>query len=271
MPELPEVEATRRRLSSVATGRVIEAVSGSAPPSLVGLGVVEVLRHGKQLAARLSDGSWLTLHLGMTGRIVHLDSPERLAAHTRATLELSGDMRVAFADTRRFGRIDHLPAASDPFANLGPDALALLHGPVPGTALAHALAPSGPRGAHAPWKDRALDQRRIAGLGNIAVIEAGHRARVHPHRPVTTLTPADWDALAAGTLAHLEATLADCLATDDLVYVSEGGPNPFLVYGRAGEPCPRCGPASRIERTLRAGRPTFACPACQPVSIRPSA
>jgi formamidopyrimidine-DNA glycosylase len=270
MPELPEVEATCRRLVGLAQGEAIVSVTGIAPPTLVGLRILDVRRHGKQLAATLSDGSCLALHLGMTGRI-RSGSAADADPHVRATLRLASGPLIAFSDTRRFGRVAHLPPGEDPFAQLGPDALALVQGPLPGPGLAAALAPAGPRGAHPPWKDRALDQRRVAGLGNIAVIEAAHRAAVHPHRPVTTLTPSEWDALAAGFAAHLEATLADCLAADDLVYVSEGGPNPFLIYARAGEACPRCGPSARIERTVRAGRPTFACPACQPVSIRPSA
>jgi len=272
MPELPEVEATRVLLTKHTPGRRVVAVSGDPMPAgleaLIGATIGPWRRRGKRLAAPTEGAGQLSLHLGMTGKIVV--NPEADRRHVRVGLTLDDGTALAFIDTRRLGAMTLLPADLNPFEGLGPDALELLQGANAGEALAGRLAPVGRTTASATLKDRALDQARIAGLGNIAIIEGAHRASLHPHAPVASLSPSDWKTLADGLLAHLTATLVDCLATDEVQYVSQGGPNPFGVYGREGEGCPRC-PEATIARLVRAGRPTFVCPCCQGGSIHASA
>lgn len=270
MPELPEVEATRVLLNRQMLGRAVVKIAADrgeeALAPLLGQTVGPWGRRGKRLVAPLGEALQLQLHLGMTGKIV--SDPPAARAHVRVTLTLDDGGRIGFVDTRRFGSLEISAKAVDPFHDLGPDALELLTGIAdPGGALAGCLLPRGR--STAVLKDRALDQGRLAGLGNIAIIEGAHRACLHPHLPVAALSESDWTALAHGICAHLEDTLADCLAVAEVLYVSEGGPNPFAVYGREGEPCPRCREAA-IIRLVRANRPTFVCPRCQPGSIRSS-
>jgi formamidopyrimidine-DNA glycosylase len=268
MPELPEVEATRVHLTTWTVGRVItdltrhDAALDPQLDTLVGLAFTAWTRHGKALVATLSDGRRVHAHLGMTGRWAR-DADPSLRARLTLTFSpaaTSGSPRtIAYADTRRLGTTRVLAVDEDPFASLGPDAWRDLVPTDP--AAVDRLATAIGTGAK-PLKDRLLDQSRIAGLGNIAVLEAAFRAGLHPHVPVGQLTRDDLARLVAGIHAHLEATLDDALATDALVYVNEGGPNPFLVYGREGEPCPRC--QHPVKRALHAGRPSFTCPRCQP-------
>ncbi len=261
MPELPEVEAARTWLSAWTAGRPFAAVDPT-PLSLRGREVLAWKRHGKRLAGLLDDGRLLLAHLGMTGAFRRLPPGTLPPRHSRWLATLDHGATLVFVDPRGFGQVKVTdPAPPDPFADLGPDALSLLTGEAPGPALAAALGGAG----RATLKDRALDQARVAGLGNIAVIEGAFRARLHPHLPLGALGPTDFAALAAGLRDHLHETLAGCLGTPELVYVSQGGPNPFRVYGREGAPCPMDhAPPVPILRVTRAGRPTFTCPACQP-------
>jgi formamidopyrimidine-DNA glycosylase len=262
MPELPEVEAARTHLAAWTEGR--QVVAAPAVPELAGRTLLAWSRRGKRLAGRLDDGRWLIAHLGMTGafrRVERAGLGSGSPRHARVTLTLDDGQGVALVDPRGFGRMA-VSEAADPFSDLGPDALSLLSSPDAAAALCDRL---GPASARAVLKDRALDQARVAGLGNIAILEGAFRARLHPHLALAALDAPAFARLAAGLRAHLEATLADCLATSDLVYVSQGGPNPFAIYGRAGAPCPS-GHATPVAlvRAIRAGRPTFFCPACQP-------
>jgi formamidopyrimidine-DNA glycosylase len=134
----------------------------------------------------------------------------------------------------------------------GPDALTE---PLDGAGLVAAL------GGKRAIKVALMDQDRLAGLGNIHAAEACFRAGVAPQRPGASLSPAEWERLAAAIVAQLEATLAGVDPAEELQYVSEGGDNPFAVYGREGEACPRCGGAVAAE--TQAGRTTFWCPSCQ--------
>ena len=105
-----------------------------------------------------------------------------------------------------------------------------------------------------------MRQDRVAGLGNIAATESLHRAQVDPARLVPSLDATDWERLARGVRAYIEHTL-DAETGEQLTYVQQGGSNPFLVYGRGDEPCPRC--ASPIQRIVQSGRATYFCGACQ--------
>ena len=265
MPELPEVEATRDNLARWTTGRVVVAVATDPPGSdlapLIGHTLLGWRRRGKRLAgltsapvlgARTTTPPVVLVQLGMTGRLVKDAAPDR--PHQRVRLTLDDGSTVALVDTRRLGRVALCRDLDEAFAGLGPDALTdRVDGPTLGRLL----------GLHrkVPIMTALMDQARIAGLGNIAVLEACFRAGMHPHRSLDSLGDTELARLAEGIAAHLEHTLATTLGHDEIAYVSEGGENPFLVYGREGSPCPRCeGP---IARVLASGRPSFWCPACQ--------
>ena len=111
-----------------------------------------------------------------------------------------------------------------------------------------------------------MDQRTLAGLGNIQVSEALHRARLHPQRLGVSVSPEEVDRLSAAIGEALQAALEGEDSPDPITYVEEGGENIFLVYDRAGEPCSNCG--TPIERIVQGGRSTYFCPHCQPLRIR---
>jgi formamidopyrimidine-DNA glycosylase len=254
MPELPEVEATRQNLTRWTTGRrVLEVVAEGASPlgSIAGEPIGEWHRRGKRLAAEVGAGV-LLVQLGMTGRIVFGAPLERPYQRVRLVLD---EGAVSLIDVRRLGRVVLVGDLGAAFEGLGPDA--------------RDDAPDGPglgrllgRSRKGPLKAALLDQARIAGLGNIAVLEACFRAGLHPLRALDTVAEVELTALSRGIAAHLSHTLATTLGHDEIVYVSEGGGNPFLIYGRAGQPCPRC--ATTLQRETTAGRPTIWCPVCQP-------
>jgi len=265
MPELPEVEIWRRRIAPVlvdATIQGIEVEAGAplAPPlsapalqsAVVGQRCVEVLRHGKQLALRLRGlKNVLVLQLGMTGRfhLVQADSPAQ--PYERLRLNLESGCSVVFADARRLGRVSWI-RHTDTFRALGPDALATRP-----DAWAACFAD-----CRSPIKTALLDQRRLAGVGNIYASEGLHAAGVHPRWVARALSADRWAAIARGIQASMRETLSRD-GTGPLRYISanETRVNPFVVYGRAGEPCPKCETA--LDRELLGGRSTFFCPACQ--------
>ena len=252
MPELPEVEATRDNLMRWTVGHTIRAVwadGGSNLDGLVGATVERWLRRGKRLAA-VTSGPVVLVQLGMTGRIVRDASIERPYQRVRLTLDES---TLSLVDVRRLGRVAVCGSVDEAFSGLGPDALE----PMDGKALGQCLG----RQRTAPLKAALMDQARIAGLGNIAVLEACFRAGLAPQRSLATLSDKDLDALSRAITEHLAHTLSTTLGHDEIAYVSEGGDNPFLVYGREGEPCPRC--HDPIRRVLVSGRPSFWCPQCQ--------
>ena len=208
MPELPEVETVRRSLEPVVVGRLITSIRGDSFPNVMGPGgldradrllgrrIVALDRRGKYLIARLDDGSALLIHLRMTGQLVVAsprDPPlrfEHLAIGLAGPRDVPGSddappVELRFADQRRFGRVLLIEPDAVPglFGQLGPEPLAPAF-TVP--ALADAL-----RGRRAPVKNVLLDQRRVAGLGNIYVDEALFRARIHPLQPAGSLADAE--------------------------------------------------------------------------------
>lgn len=272
MPELPEVEITRRNLERWASGRRLDEVLVLDPQvvrgamsthptdadpegpaklqALVGSVAGIPTRHGKRLGWPFGDRA-LTLHLGMTGGWSVDHEPPRFA---RLGLRL-GDARLWFRDARRFGcvvvvRTGELPAllAQDH----GPDALLA---PPDGPALQARFRTT------RPIKVALLDQDRLAGVGNIHAVEALWSARIAPLAPAKSLPADAWARLAAAIPDQLRAAIT-AQEGDELVYLSEGGHNPFAVYDREGQPCLRCGTA--IARSVTAGRATFWCPSCQP-------
>jgi formamidopyrimidine-DNA glycosylase len=292
MPELPEVETVRRGLEPALVGRRIERVELRRPDlrfpfperlaeRLEGAAVQALRRRAKYLLADLTSGDTLVAHLGMTGRF-RVETPQAAAepgafyhdvpphpAHDHAVLHLSGGVTVTYNDVRRFGfmslhRSDELDS-SPPFAGMGLEPL----GPaLDGASLARLFA-----GRRAPLKAALLDQRLVAGLGNIYVCEALFRARLSPEAPAGSLaTPTGRPrpkahALAAAIKAVLTeavsvggSTLRDHAQVDG----SAGGfQERFRVYDREGQACTEPGCRGSVRRLVQAGRSTFFCGECQ--------
>jgi formamidopyrimidine-DNA glycosylase len=275
MPELPEVETTRRSLVPALEGRTIVAVQvgrdrmlrrQSNPEDfqrrLIGQQIVEVGRHGKFLMTALSnDIVWVT-HLGMSGRISLVPSQEPTVAHSHVMVSLDTGVDFRFIDPRTFGFVaaytpEELKESS--IADLGRDALTdLPRAP----ALAKLLA-----GRSAPIKALLLDQRIVAGIGNIYADESLHRAAISPHRPGGSLTGAEVSALRKAIRDTLQHALKwGGTSLDDLAYLLPDGRTGEYIdrlraYGREGEPCRRCG--TELIRDVIRGRSSFWCPGCQ--------
>jgi formamidopyrimidine-DNA glycosylase len=274
MPELPEVESVRRRLAPVLEGRVFEHV-GIADPRLTrpldplevaheldGERVALVDRRGKYLIVRFESGRALLVHLRMTGSFLTSSEAASLPedTHRRAVVTLDDGSAVAYRDVRRFGtwlllEPDEVDAYVD--ARVGREPLANAYR---AKHLGEQLA-----GRRAPVKAAILDQRTVAGVGNIYADEALWRARIHPLTPAERLEPEEVKALYKGIRDSLRAgirrqgsTLRDYRLPDG----TEGGAqHEFKVYGRGGEPCDRCG--TPIDKIRVAGRGTWYCPHCQ--------
>jgi formamidopyrimidine-DNA glycosylase len=272
VPELPEVETIRRQLAPLVEGRVVERLDIAdprwclplAPEAVVdavqGRRVDALRRRGKYLVWELEDEAFLLMHLRMTGTLLY-DAPPG-APYERVRWVLDDGHELRFCDPRRFGTGELAlgTGARDAFfaARLG---LEPLDGELTGEALRRMA-----RGRRAPVKAFLLDQRRIAGVGNIYADEALFRARIHPLRPAGSLKREQFDALAVAVREALQAGLAAGGATiDDFRHVDgvRGAfQNEFLVHLRRGEPCPRC--ATPVVKFVAAGRGTYACESCQP-------
>ncbi|HEY6476417.1 MAG TPA: DNA-formamidopyrimidine glycosylase family protein [Polyangia bacterium] len=288
MPELPEVEIAARNLRRWGAGKTIRAVridrhaarlfrpgSAKAPLALAGAKLREIRRVGKNLLLTLVRrraplGVWS--HLGMTGKWLRRGATDPAPPATRVELELAGGARLCYVDRRMFGRFRLVPGARfdalPEIAALGPDPL--VDG-IDVAALAARLA-----GLKQPIKVALLDQTLLAGVGNIQASESLFRAGIDPRRQARSLSAAEVRHLAVGIRRSIDFTLRTFAAAGadggsaDIGYVEERqAPNPFLVYGRAGERCPRCKRAGRqggpgtIVRIVQAGRATFFCPRCQ--------
>ena len=269
MPELPEVEAERRRLEPVMRGASIARVTlrrkdlrRPFPPGFAsrveGRRVRAVERRGKYLLVRLSSGDTVLMHLGMSGsfRVARAKGArEPDGKHDHVIFELSNGVVVTFNDPRRFGVMDLIGAdgADRAIEALGPEPL--------GPAFDAAALAAACFGKRAALKVTLLDQRTVAGVGNIYASEALHRARLSPLRRSATIATAAGRprAQAARLAAAIKATLNDAIARSELAY-REGR---FLVYEREGERCPRRGCGGTIRRIAQAGRSTFYCPRCQ--------
>ena len=278
MPELPEVETVRARLEPILVGRRFERVTILDPrltrpfdpeavaADLEGQRVAALERRGKYLVVRFEDGRSLLVHLRMTGSFRHGDDGSlRDDPHRRAVVTLDNGADVVYRDVRRFGSWLVVEAAElDPYlsARLGAEPLA---GGFSARALSESL-----RGRRAPIEAALLDQRTLAGMGNIYVDEALWHARIHPLRTAGTLDAADARALHRGIRRSLRAGIERQGATLRDYRTPDGGrgvmQDAFNVYGRAGEPCPRCG--TPIEKIRAAGRGTWYCPRCQQLGPR---
>ena len=282
MPELPEVETVRRGLENHLTGRRIERIELRRPDLrfsfperfaalLRGRLVESVERRAKYLLLRLDgDATWMC-HLGMTGRWTLLGADSSEAAdgpHDWVVVHLDDGGRAVFSDHRRFGFMDHFETSEQDqnrfLAKLGPE-------PTPDHLTPMDMA-EGLRGRRTPMKAALLDQRTIAGLGNIYVCEILFRSGISPRRNASSVagksgvtkrvervTAATHDVIVEAIDAG-GSSISDFVNVEgDLGYFSHS----FQVYGREGEPCLSEGCESTIRRIVQSGRSTFYCSECQ--------
>jgi formamidopyrimidine-DNA glycosylase len=273
MPELPEVETIRRQLVPAIEGRRLQTLRiddprwcqplapGDLQAALEGRVVERLDRRGKYLIWRFEDDVSLLVHLRMTGTL--LVDPPQGTKYERVRFVFDDDgPQLAFCDPRRFGTgelaigTDALDAFLD--ARLGVEPL--------GPDFTGAAMKAAAQGRRAPVKAFLLDQRRIAGVGNIYADEALFLSGIHPLRPVGQLTRPQWDALVGEIVAVLEAgidaggsTIDDFRHTDGVYGAFQ---HQFLVHNRLGEPCTTCG--RDIVKFVAAGRGTYVCEGCQP-------
>ncbi len=291
MPELPEVETVRRGLAPPMVGATITAVEKRRPDlrfpfpknfagRLKGRRVEALGRRAKYLMADLDDGDVLVMHLGMSGSFrIEDDSvtqPGRFyhakpkdAAHDHVVFHLSNGKRIVYNDPRRFGFMLIVPRKDldrhPLFKGLG---LEPLGNELDGAALARLL-----KGKKAPLKSALLDQRQIAGLGNIYVSEALHRAGLSPRRTAGSLvrkdgTPTERAHLLAAAIRDVlneaveagGSSLRDHRQTDGALGYFQ---HHFRVYDREDEKCPRPGCGGTIKRIVQSGRASFYCSTCQ--------
>lgn len=265
MPELPEVEHMTRLLSTWLGGaRVVAATAEdptvldgpqSALTGLTGAHLVRASRRAKLTVATFSDGTTLVVSYRMTGKLVRADLPSPRRRRIRLRLAVADRPEVWFDDTRRLGRVhvvrtSHLAEWLEE-RDLGPD-------------------PWPQRRTAAWWREHLgqsrraikpllLDPSRVAGIGNIGASESLWRAGIDPRARACDLEADDWSALAASVPAWIERTLQN-ETKPEIDFVTQGGENPFWIYGRRGGSCPRCG--QPLEAFKQGGRTTFWCSAC---------
>ncbi|WP_203290914.1 bifunctional DNA-formamidopyrimidine glycosylase/DNA-(apurinic or apyrimidinic site) lyase [Maricaulis parjimensis] len=286
MPELPEVETVRRGLVPAMEGRRIEAVTLNRPDlrfpfpdrfaeRLTGRRVERLDRRAKYLLIRLDDGTSLLSHLGMSGRysieaeagtrqpgdFVHAEPAN--PRHDHVVLAIEGGVTVRYNDPRRFGFMTLYETAREeaqPFlAGLGPEPNS--------NAFSAAYLDEALAGRKTPIKAALLDQRIVAGLGNIYVCEALHRSGISPRRQAASIPGKRAARLAPEVRAVIDeaiasggSTLKDFAAADGALGYFQ---HRFRAYGREGEPCPNPGCEGQIRRIVQSARSTFFCPSCQ--------
>jgi formamidopyrimidine-DNA glycosylase len=264
VPELPEVEAAARVLERAALGKRITELrllhpalqrrAGDCAEQVRGRTIARVERRGKHQLVTLDDDSVLHVHFRMSGDWLVGRRDDAEPRHARAVLELEDGTRVSLVDPRALATVTLHRTGGQALPELGMEATdpALDAG-----ALGRALG-----GRRAAVKTALLDQRVLAGLGNIYAAEALWHARIDPRSPAASLRPASLERLVAGIREAL------AVAADDPGRYSRGEATDRLhVYGREGEPCHRCG--ARIRRIVQGGRSTYFCPRCQRLSPSP--
>lgn len=274
MPELPEVETIRRQLADRIEGRTIRGVEVRdarlvdpwAPADfadhLDGRRIERIDRVGKYLLLELDGDEALTLHLRMTGQLLWSDDvPSPPLPYARAVIGIEGGGSVTFADARRFGTAWFLPRRGRARIWAGRTGVDAMSPSFTARRLGASL-----DGRTAPIKALILDQRIVAGVGNIYADEALFQARVHPRTPGGALTPAQVGALHRAIRDRLRMGIEVGGASFDRyrdVNGERGGMQDlFRVHRRRGEPCPRC--RTTIEKGVVAQRGTYWCPRCQP-------
>jgi formamidopyrimidine-DNA glycosylase len=278
VPELPEVETIRSRLAPGLTGRRLDGVeirdprlTRPEPPELVaaaleGERIADVRRRGKYLVVGFESGRHLLVHLRMTGSVLH-PAPEgwKSDPHVRAVARLDDGSDFLYRDVRRFGTWDLLEQGElDEYFGARRLGVEPLERTFTAAGLGRALG-----GRKAPVKAALLDQRAVAGVGNIYADEALWYAQIHPLAPAGSLGEGEVAALREGVRKALRlgisrqgATLRDFRGADGRRGRMQ---REFRAYGREGEPCERCG--TPIAKTRVAGRGTWYCPACQALDL----
>jgi len=271
MPELPEVETVVRTLRPQIVGQSVRSLwtSGESlrmarkvntkrlQEACVGATICAVRRRGKYILIDFESGGGVLVHLGMTGRLTVTDEGNERKKHTHIVWRLVRERELRFVDPRRFGwveaasEVDQLPE----IRTLGPDAITDLDGAKLGAMLA---------ASRAPIKTFLLDQRRLAGLGNIYVCEALFRARIHP-RTQARRAQGKAEVLARAIHKTLETGIANCGTSFRDFVDATGTPGKNIkalaVYAREGEACKSC--RAPVSRIVDAGRSTFFCAGCQ--------
>jgi formamidopyrimidine-DNA glycosylase len=286
MPELPEVETVRRGLEPALAGALLSMVEARRPDlrfplpprfaaRLTGRRVGALERRGKYLLLGLDGGETLLIHLGMTGRFVvengevarrpglHALAAAADPRHAHVVFETAAGARITYFDARRFGFMDLIAAgdlARHPrLAGMGPEPL--------GEAFHAAYLAAAFAARRQAVKSLLLDQRIVAGIGNIYACEALHMARISPLKPAGTLKRARLqqlvDAVRQVLGSAIEAGGSSLRDFADAAGAMGYFQHSFQVYGRAGEACSRKGCEGRIVRDVQAGRSSFHCPACQ--------
>jgi formamidopyrimidine-DNA glycosylase len=272
MPELPEVEVIRRGLAPLLRGRrFLDVQVGdkrlrqqSSPRELRrwlrGRRLKNLRRRGKYLRFDLEGGVTLLIHLGMTGHLLAGPPPSPALPHVHLVFKIEGGLELVFQDTRRFGQVLVFPPGVEPAPLSQVGAEPFSRKVTPEWLLAQA------RGRSRPIKNFLLDARLLAGIGNIYACEILFAAGLHPATPAGRLTLKDWGRVLTETRRILKQAIKKGGTTVANYLNSRGESGLFqlelLVYGRAGEPCRRCG--APILRLVQAGRSTFFCPVCQP-------
>lgn len=276
MPELPEAETIVRGLRRSVVGEQIIRAQVLKPdilreakrtfgPRVRNRTIVAVERRAKNVLIRLDGDRVIAVNLGMTGRLLPFPSPPRGAArptHVAVRFRFQSGGILVFDDVRRFGTVECLPTEvwSARSAAMGPEPLADDYHP------AHLR--EGLGRSRSPVRSWLLDQRRIAGVGNIYAAEALFLAGIHPHMPANAVSVERAEALHGSVRRVLRQAIEAGGTTIRDYRTAEGDMGQYAVqlyvYGRAGEPCFECG--SVIERIVFANRSAFFCPTCQPVS-----
>ncbi len=276
MPELPEVEVVRQGLQQHVVGRTIDKVSVLHPRAvrrhlagpadfagaLAGRPVGGARRRGKYLWLPVGEDALLA-HLGMSGQLLVGDQDRPLSPHVRAVFTFTdGGPDLRFTDQRTFGHLLFVPDGAElpgPIAHIAPDPL---EAAFDDTSFATAL-----RRRRTGIKRALLDQSLISGVGNIYADEALWRAKLHYARATETLTRPEITRLLAGVREVMRTALAAGGTSFDRLYVNVNGESGYFdrslaVYGREGEPCPRCG--TPVRRDPFMNRSSYTCPRCQP-------
>ena len=273
MPELPEVEVTRRSLEPHLMGRAVESVvvretrfrvplpKARIQRTLRGVMVEGLRRRSKYLFIDMANGRTLIIHLGMSGRLRYVSRDEEAEAHEHVVFRLDGGHDLRFRDPRRFGLV-----LLEPTEGLEDHALLRHLGPEPledQFSLDYLVERA--RGRSAPIKAFLMDARNVVGVGNIYVCEALWRAGVHPRRAAGRIGRERMARLHDAVQEVLQEAIAQGGTTLNDFADAAGEPGYFVVrlaaYGREGEPCTRCG--TPIRRIVMSNRSTFYCPRCQ--------
>lgn len=264
MPELPEVETIVRGLRGPLIGRTFTGVTVTWPNSiktpvpelkgrLPGQRIEAMSRRGKYLQFHLSAGDALLIHLKMSGELLVEPAAEPLHPHVRTIFDLDNEHQLRFKDTRKFGRVYLVADPHEVVGNLGPEPLADDF-----TSQDFRMLFQKRSGRLKPLL---LNQEFMAGVGNIYADESCFIAGLDPRRQVDTLSPAELERLYQAIRQTLEAGIRHKGASFDQVYRGGEFQNHFQVYGRANEPCLKCGTA--IQRIVLGSRSTHFCAQCQ--------